>query len=725
MSQIHYRTCHLCETMCGIAVEHDGEKILSIKGDKNDVLSKGHICPKATGLQDIYHDPNRLRRPVKRFGDQWREISWAQAFDEVGRRLAEIQERYGQDAVGSHAGRQVAHSYQSLLMIMPTRQIIGSKNVYTASSVDQLPHNFVYYFMFGHQQLVTVPDIDRTDYMLILGANPAVSNGGMMSTGAGCAKKLQAIQDRGGRVVLIDPRRTETAKYCSEHHFIVPGMDALLLLGLIKVIFAKGLDNPGRLKDSITGWDAIKALVDNFKLEEIAESTRFSVADIERIATEFATAKSAICYGRTGTSMQEFGAMAQWLMQVLNVITGNMDEPGGMMFATNAVDTVGMGGQLAAGSWDSFRSRVSGRPEFSGELSVSHLAEEILTPGEGQIRAMIVTGGNPVLSLPNGKQIDEAFRQLDFMVSVDPYINETSRRADIILPPVSVFERNHYDLFYKIYNVRDYVKFSPALFKPDTDSNTDFDIFREILISLSIYRAKHPLKKAFVKGIGSVVRKFITPERILNLGLRFGPYGAGLNPLKKNLSLKKLGKHPHGIDLGPLKRQLPERLFTEDKKIHLAPQILLDDIPRLRQRWLSGKENPFGEYDLRLISRLQTRTLGWMHNSYRLIKGKDTCTLYIHPDDARERHIEHGDKVQLSSRTGTIEVPVEVTDNMMPGVVCMPHSWGHKLKGTRVPVADLQPGVSMNDVTDETFVDELSGNCVVHGVPVKVTAKAG
>ena len=722
MIQTHYRTCHLCETMCGIAVEYEGDEILSIRGDERHVLSKGNVCPKPSGLQDVHNDPDRLRRPVKKIDGQWHEIGWDEAFDEVATRLAAIQREHGRNAVATYQGRSIAHNIGGLLTVMPLRALVGTKNTYTGSTVDQQPHNFVWYFMFGHQFMATIPNLDRTDYYLMLGTNPKISNGAQMATGANTYKKLDAIRERGGKVVLIDPRRTETAPHCTEHHFIRPSTDALFLMGVVKVIFERGLATPGRLAEHIVGWDRIEPIARGFDLDQIAEVTGIEAPDITRIAVELASAKSAICYGRTGLSMQEFGGLCNWLMMVINIITGNMDEPGGMTFPQPAIDVLS-GVKGSQGSWDTYRSRVSQRPEFAQELPVSVLAEEIMEPGEGRIRGFIGMAGNGALSMPNGKRFEDALDRLDFMVSVDPYINETTRHADIILPPVGPFEKSHYDLFYHTYDTINWTAYNPPLFKPKAPGYTDFEIMSEVLTQLVVKRTRNPFKKLFAKLVGGIVRRWVTPELLLDLGLRLGPYGAGLNPFNEDgLSLKKLKEHPHGIYLGEHERCLPERLFTKDKKIHLAPEVILADIPRLKKRFLTGDSKAPSEFDMLIIGRLQRRTLRWMHNSRRLVKGKDSCTLYIHPDDARSRGIEDGRRVSVSSAAGAIELPAEVTDTVMPGVVCMPPLWGHNRSGTLLRVANAPPGASMHDVTNEKVMDELTGNAVVHGVPVKVEA---
>ena len=731
MSQLHYRTCHLCETMCGIEVEHDGKNILAIRGDKDDVLSKGNICPKATGLQDIHTDPDRLRKPlrrvrkdpdVKRSDDEWIEVEWEEAFEYVSDELAAIQREFGRDAVGSYCGRSTAHNVGALLSVDAVRRFVGSKNIYTGSTVDQMPHNFVWHHMLGHQFFGTVPDINRTQYYLMLGTNPKISNGAMMSTGANTYKKLQEIQSRGGKTVLIDPRRNESARYMDEHHFIRPNTDALFLIGLIQTVFAKGLSTPGRLAAHIVGWDDIEPMAAAFDMDRIAEVTGIARTDIERLAVEFASADRAVCYGRTGVSMVEFGGLCHWLIQVLNIVTGNMDEEGGMMFPRAAIDSH----QMSNSSWDRYRSRVSRRPEFSDEFPLCVLHEEIMTPGEGQLRGLIAVAGNPVLSMADGLKTEEALQHLQFMVSVDFYLNETTRFADIILPPVGPFEKAHYDLFYHLYDTINWSKYAPPLFEPDAPGYTDFEILTEVLKRLTVKRATGRIRRRFNRTVGNLLGRLVTVDRVLALGIRFGPYGKGLNPFKRDaLSLERLRENPHGVFLGDLERCMPERLFTRDKKIHIAPKVILADVPRLRERFIDGGEElqtAGSEFDMRIISRLTNRTLGWMHHSPRLVKGKNPCRLTIHPSDAAKRGIEDDSLVRVTSRRSSIELPATLSEEVMPGVVCMPHLWGHDRQGTRQRTANSTPGVSMNDLTDISVIDELTGNAVVNGVPVKVEA---
>jgi len=733
MSQLHYRTCHLCETMCGIEIEHDGEQVLAIRGDKNDVLSQGNICPKATGIQDIHTCPDRLKKPLKRVrknpaekshDDEWVEVEWDEAIEYAAGGLARIQNQHGRDSIGSYFGRSTAHNIGTLLAVAPVQKIMGTRNIYTGSTVDQMPHNFVWHHMLGHQFLCTVPDINRTDYYLMLGTNPKVSNGAQMSTGANTWKKLNAIRERGGKCVLIDPRRTESVKYMDEHHFIRPHADSLFLIGVIQTIFARGLAKPGRMAGHINGWDKLEPLVKPFDLDRIAEVTTIPREDIERIAEEFASAKRPVCYGRTGISMVQFAGLTQWLMQALNVIVGSMDEIGGMMFPKPAIESL----PLTNSSWDSYRSRVRGRPEFSGEFPLAILGEEILTPGEGQIRGLLGLAGNMVLSMADGKHSEKALQALEFYVAVDPYLNETTRFADIILPPCGPLEKGHYDMFYHLYDTINWSKYSQPLFITEHSSWTDFEIFTELMGRFAAMRTQNPIKKLLIGCAHKLVRATLTVERIVAIGIRMGPYGKGINPFKKGaLSLQKLKENPHGVFLGDLEYTFPEGLYTEDKKINLVPEIFAKDLPRLKAYFIDGgmeAQQAESEFDLQVISRLTNRTLGWMHHSQRLIKGKNPCELMINPADAEARGITAESLVTVTSRAGQIELPVVLTDDMMPGVVCMPHLWGHNRKNTRQRVANANPGVSMNDITDVTVIDELTGNAIVNGVPVKVAAVA-
>ncbi|ACA86683.1 molybdopterin-dependent oxidoreductase [Shewanella woodyi] len=713
----HHRTCTLCEAMCGIVVEYQGEKIVSISGDEKDQHSFGHICPKGYALQDLHNDPDRIKTPKKRIGDQWVDMDWDEALEEVAQRLVATQEKYGNDSVAGYWGNPSSHNIECNLTVGPFRKALKSKNYYSASSLDQMPHQLTSYLMYGHGMSFTIPDIDRTDYMLMLGANPAASNGSLMTAGDVLAR-LEKIKERGGKLVLVDPRRSETALYASEHQFIKPGSDALFLVGLIKVIFDKGLTNIDSRLPINGDIEALESLFEFFSMETISELTCIPITKIERIATEFATAEKAVCYGRMGISVQEFGALNHWLIQILNIITGSLDTEGGMMFTTPAIDLTDLGGR---GSFNMYRSRVRNLPEVNKEFPTATMADEMLTPGEGQIKAFVVTAGNPVISSPNGVRLENALANLDFMVAVDFYINETTKHADIILPPSGPFEHALYDLIFTNFAVRNVSRFSEALFEKKSYMRSEFSIFNTLTHRIEELKSskKGPIDRVKLKAKHKI-QALMTVERAIDLMIRNGRYGHGMKSYITGggLTLKKLKTHQHGLDLGPLEPRLPGKLFTKDKKINLIPEVMAEDLIRLNQ-YVERESTKAGT--LTLISRRDLRTNNsWMHNSQRLVKGQNRCDLFVHPETANEYGIKTDEQVHITSAVGALKVTVAITDEIMPNVVSLPHGWGHHRKGMKMSVAQSSPGVSVNDITDHNFVDELSGNAALNGVPVSI-----
>lgn len=694
MIKTHYRTCNLCEAMCGLEIQHEDNKVISIKGDKADPFSKGYICPKAVALQDIYDDPDRLRMPVKRTASGWQQISWKEAFDEVANQLKTIQSKYGRDAVGIYQGNPNVHNLGSMLFGSSFTRSLKTKNKFSATSADQLPHHFVSQFMFGHLLLLPVPDIDRTDYFLVLGANPIASNGSIMSA-AGMPNRIKQLQERGGKLVVVDPRKSETALVADQHIFIRPGTDVYFLAGIIHQLFEgnNAIDLPSDFK----GIDLVSEEFKAFTPSVVQEITGVSQDSLGDVTEGFIAANSAVCYGRMGVSTQQHGSLCQYLIYLVNMLTGNFDKPGGFMIPTPAIDVVkATGAQGTYKKFDRWRSRVRGLPEFGGELPVVAMAEEILTEGEGQIKAMVTTAGNPILSSPNGGQLDKALSSLEFMVSIDIYINETTRHANIILPPATGLEVQHYDLVFNNLAVRNTAKYSDRLFPASPGSLEDGQIFKAL--------AKRLKKQSLKEKLASI---FLTPDRMLHFGLKRGPY---------NLTLNKLKKNKHGIDLGPLVPVFPERLFTTDKKIDLAPKLLVEALKNLE---IPSQKST----GLLLIGRRQLRSNNsWMHNSERLVKGGDRCTLMINAKDASERAIQDGVKVAVTSRVGKVELTAKITDEINEGVVSIPHGWGHNRSNTRWKIAEAHSGVSLNDLTDELLIDSVSGNAAFNGVPVEVEA---
>ncbi len=707
VKRTHYRTCNLCEAMCGVQITTENERITRIQGDPEDPLSAGHICPKAVALKDIHEDPDRLTRPQKREGSTWRTISWDQALDEVADRIAKLQSEHGRRALAVYQGNPTVHNHGSMLFGQIFVRTLSTPNFYSATSLDQLPHMLACLKMFGHQLLIPVPDIERTEHLIIMGANPLVSNGSLMSAGDPKGK-LKAIQKRGGRVIVIDPRRTQTADLADQHLFIRPGTDALFLLSMLHVL----LQSPprlGHLASMVDGLADIQSLAARFPPERTAQCTGISAAQTRELAAGFASASAAVIYGRVGLSMQEFGGLSTWLLNVINIVTGNLDRPGGAMFTRPAIDVVSLTAKAGQrGSFDRRKSRVRGLPEFGGEFPAAVLAEEIDTAGEGQIRGLLTSAGNPVLSAPNGGRLQAALQKLELMVSIDIYRNETTRFAHYILPPTFALEHGHYDLAFHILATRNTAKYSEALFERPEHARHDWEIFKGLTTRLASRGDSY--KARVSQGMAKLALARLTPEHLLELALRAGPYG-------RRTSLRALKAQPHGIDLGPLMPCLPQRLLTRDKRIPLAPQLYLEDIERLERRL---DRAPHGS--LSLIGRRELRTNNsWLHNSETMVKGKARCTLLINPQDAQARGLENGALVKVRSRVGEVQTTLQVSEEMMPGVVSLPHGWGHGRPGSAQRVADAHEGVSLNDLTDDALVDELSGTVRFSDVPVEVS----
>ncbi|TWD79914.1 anaerobic selenocysteine-containing dehydrogenase [Kribbella amoyensis] len=690
-------SCNLCEAICGVLVTVADGRVTDIRGDASDPLSRGHICPKAVALKDLQEDPDRLTRPVRRTADGWLELEWDEAYEYVVERLTAIQREHGKNAVGVYLGNPNVHSLGAMTHLPPTVKLLRTRNRFSATSVDQLPHMLACHLLYGHQLMVPVADIDRTGYLLVLGANPLASNGSMM-TAPGFGRRLKEVRARGGKVVVVDPRRTETAAVADEHHFVRPGTDAAFLLALIHQVIADGDARPARYVD---GLEAVAEAVRDWTPELAAEVTGIDAETVRRIAAEFAQAERAACYGRVGVSTQQFGAVCHWAIQVLNIITGNLDRPGGVMIPRPAVDTLRGIGKGHLGSW---RSRVRGLPEFGGELPAAALAEEILTPGEGQIRAMVTVAGNPVLSLPTGGRLDEALGSLEFMVAVDPYINETTRHADVILPPTPPLERDHYDLAFHQLAVRNTARWNDAVLPRPAGSRHDWEIFRGLGLAL-LRRTPRSRRKLI-----ATARLRLHPRRIVDAGLRVGPY---------RLSVAQLRKSAGGIDLGPLQPALPQALRTPERRIDLAQPLILADLPGVRATLFA----PSNGDELLLIGRRHLRSNNsWMHNSARLVKGKPRHQLLMNPADLDRRELSDGQLVEVTSAAGSVVVEVAASNDMMPGVVSLPHGFGHGRPGARLSVANGVAGPSANDVTDAGRTDPVAGTAALNGVPVTVSS---
>ncbi len=730
----YFRTCPLCEATCGLEITMENGHVSGVRGDREDVFSGGFICPKGTAVKQLHEDPDRLRAPLLRDGDEWREAGWDEAFAAVERGLAPVIERHGRDAVAMYVGNPSVHSLSATVLLPALIRAMGSKNLYTAATVDQMPKHVSSGLMFGSPVLIPVPDVDRTHYLLVIGANPWVSNGSL-ATAPDFRGRLEAISRRGGKVVVVDPRRTETAAGADEHVPIRPGTDALFLLAIANSLFAEDRVTLGDLEAHIEGLDEVRALVEPFTPEAVASQTGIAAETTRRIGRELADAPSGSVYDRVGAHQQEFGTLASWASDVLTVITGNLDRPGGKMFPAAAharPDPDAPGGR----GWRTgrFSSRVKGYPEAFGQLPVATLADEIETPGEGQVRALITIAGNPVLSTPNGRRLSRAIASLDFVVSVDPYVNETTSLAHVILPPPSILARHHYDFAFYGLSVRNVANYSPpsvaaegpdeweilsriALVGAGQSASADPATVPRMALAHLVQRAVEsgPLAGRDAAEVLAALDGRRPVEQVLDLRLRLGPYGDRLGERPDGLSLAVLETNPHGVDLGPLQPRLPNALRTASGRVELAPADIAADVPRLRSALDRGADG------LVLIGRRQLRSNNsWMHNVPTMLGGSNRCTLKVHPDDAARLGLTEGALARVRSRVGSVEAQVEVTDEMMPGVVSLPHGWGHGAPGVRLAVAADNAGVSSNDLSDEEVVDPLSGNAVLNAIPVTV-----
>jgi anaerobic selenocysteine-containing dehydrogenase len=780
----------LCEATCGLelTVGADGSSVARVRGDAQDVFSHGFLCPKGVALKELHEDPDRLRTPMRRRPDgSFAACSWDEAFGIVADGLRGVTEAGGRDAVAVYLGNPNAHNLSSLLYLRGLVKALGTRNAFSASTLDQYPKQLASGLMFGSAMTVAVPDLDRAGHVLILGADPVSSNGSLM-TAPDVRGRLARVRARGGRVVVVDPRRSRTAEsLADEHVFIRPGTDALLLAAMVAVLFEEGLVRLGRVEPVCAGVDSVRATVAPFTPERVAAATGVPAGVVRRLARELAAAERGVVYGRMGTTTQAFGTVASWLVDVLNVLTGNLDRPGGAMFPLAAAGGSGRAGPDARAAtplapappgrgvrFGRWTSRVRGLPEVFGELPAACLAEEIETPGDGQVRALIAVAGNPAVSTPNAGRLSRALESLDFMASVDIYVTETSRHADVILPAPSPLERSHYDLALYGFAVRNVANYSPPVLpmpegmqdewrtllrltaiaagQPDLDIDQLDDLF-----ALELLRRETGTQGSTVTGrtpedLLAELAPRRGPERLLDAMLRVGPYGDGFGTRPEGLSLAVLESHPHGIDLGPLEPRLPDVLRTPSGMIELAPPAIVADVPRLEAA-LAPRDTPLADLDherlalrahgprphpaheplahqaqvaeaappMLLVGRRQLRSNNsWMHNLPMLVRGPVRCTIQVHPDDATRLGLVDGEPAEVRSRSGRIVLPVDVTDGIMPSVVSIPHGWGHDVEGVGWSVAAEHAGANLNRLSDERELDAVSGNAVFNGIPVEV-----
>ena len=737
---IHHRICPLCEACCGLEIKLRDQQVISIRGHDADVFSAGYICPKGVALKDLHEDPDRLRTPLIKRNGIFEPATWEEAYAEITRRLPAVVQTHGRNATGLVIGNPSAHKISLLLYFPRLARALGTRNVFSASTLDQMPRHLSSGLLFGHWMSVPVPDIARCDYLVVLGANPVTSNGSMWTVPdfRGKAKTMQA---RGGKLVVIDPRRTETAAMADAHHFIRPGADVFLLLGMVHTLFDEGLVKLGRLAEFVNGLDTIRQAVTAFSAEAVTQRCGLPAATIRELARTLASTERASVYGRIGTCTQEYGSLATWLVDVLNTLTGHLDAPGGAMFpraAAFAANTAGRPGSGRGVATGRHNSRVAGAPEVMGEFPLTCLAEEIETEGEGQIRALITVATNPVLSSPNGARLAKALDSLDFMVSMDIYLNETTRHADVILPGPSPLEDLHYDVPFPQLSWRNHARYSPPIFERGAGQPAEWETLLRLAAVASGKNADltaaqmddenfaDDTRKMFGDNAAAVLaatQALTGPERLLDVALRTGPYGDqfGKNPDGLNLARVQASTAAGGIDLGPLAPRIPELLRTTSGKIELAPPLLLGDL----QRAAADLARPVPA--MVIVGRRDTRSNNsWMHNLPVLAKGPMRCTALVHPLDAQRLGLRDGALARIASSTRqgprSIEALVHISSDMMPGVVSLPHGWGHDLPGTSQKLAAQRPGANLNALLDEDLRDPLSGNAVLSGLAVEMSA---
>ncbi|SEC67666.1 Anaerobic selenocysteine-containing dehydrogenase [Streptomyces sp. 2231.1] len=741
MSRTALRICPLCEATCGLTLTLDGPRVTGARGDREDVFSKGFICPKGASFGAVDGDPDRLRTPLVRENGTLREATWEEAFDAVAAGLRPVAERHGPNAVGVVLGNPNVHTVAGALYPPVLLAALGTRSLFTASTVDQMPKHVSSGLLFGDANAIPVPDLDRTDHLLLIGANPLESNGSLC-TAPDFPGRLKALRARGGRLTVVDPRRTRTAKLADRHLAIRPGTDALLLAAMATVLFEEGLTDLGDLAPHVEGVEEVRRALADFTPESVAAACDLDADVVRTLARELAAAPTAAVYARIGSCTVPHGTLASWLVDVLNILTGNLDRPGGALFPQAATDKAprpaGPGRGFALGRW---HSRVSGHPEAKGELPLAALAEEIDTAtDEGvPVRALIVVAANPVLSAPDGDRLDKALTSLHFMVSVDPYLNETSRHADVVLPPPPPSQSPHHDFAFNTLAVRNQVRYTRPAVPLEADRMAESEILARLVLAATGMHGTDPAAvDAMVveQTLGRAVQDEHSPvhgrdprelagrltgdngpERRLDMMLRLGPYGDGFGARPDGLSLDRLLAHPHGIDLGPLRPRLPQPLRTRSGRVELLPGPIADDLPRLRA---ALRERPAG---LVLIGRRHLRSNNsWMHNVPALTGGTNRCTLHIHPEDADRLGVRDGADVRVKGAGGEVVASAEVTDGVRPGVVSLPHGWGHDRPGTRLSHASTAPGVNVNQLLDGSLLDPLSGNAVLNGIPVSLTA---
>ncbi|MFE2328662.1 molybdopterin oxidoreductase family protein [Streptomyces sp. NPDC059385] len=740
MPRTALRICPLCEATCGLTLTIEGAAVTGARGDREDVFSRGFICPKGAAFGQLDADPDRLRRPLVRRDGRLQEATWEEAFAAVAAAVPALVEEYGAQSVGVVLGNPNVHTMAGALYPPLLLKALGTRNLFTASTLDQMPKHVAGGLLYGDPFAIPVPDLDRTDFLLLLGANPVESNGSLC-TAPDFPGRLKALRARGGTLVVVDPRRTRTAALADRHLAPRPGSDALLLAALAHTLLVEKLAAPGALDERTEGLGELAAALESFTPEAVAPACDLPADEIRTLARELAAAPPAAVYGRIGSCTVEHGTLASWLVDVLNILTGNLDRPGGVLFPLPAAGPrprpAGPGKGFALGRW---HSRVSGHPEVKSELPIAAMAEEIETPGKGRIRALISIAANPVLSAPDGDRLDRALAGLDFMVSIDPYLNETSRHAHVVLPPPPPSQSPHHDFAFNGFAIRNQVRYTRAAVPLEADRLDECEIHARLVLAVSgtsgaagpesvdelVVRStlgketadpNSPLHGQDPARLAGLLTGESGPERRLDMMLRLGPYGDLFGAAREGalLSLERLLAHPHGIDLGPMRPRLPGVLRTRSGRIELLPDPIAAELLRLRT---TLADRPAA---LVLVGRRHLRSNNsWLHNVPALTGGSNRCTLQVHPEDAGRLGLTDGGRARITAAGGSLEVPVEISDAVRTGVVSLPHGWGHDRAGTRLSVASAVPGANVNQLLDGTLLDPLSGTAVLNGFPVEL-----
>jgi anaerobic selenocysteine-containing dehydrogenase len=717
-----------------LELTHDGHgNVTRVRGDVEDPYSRGYLCPKGASLGLIDSDPGRLQSPLVRLHGELRPVSWDDAFAEVERLIRPMVRRHGCDSLGLYTGNPIGHDFAMSLYLPVLQRAMKSKQQYSASTLDSTPHTVVAALMFGHQSTVAVPDIDRTDLFLIVGGNPMVSNG---SIGAApdYPARLRALRERGGRLVVIDPVRTETAALADEHILIRPGTDAFLLLAMVRELLAMDPRRDERLAGRTLGREILVHALEPFTPDSVTGRCGVPASTIRRLAHQLVSARTASVYGRLGTTLNRFGTFTSWAMTLLNILSGHLDRPGGMMFAESAAGSPTTRSQrrpepLRLGR---YFSTVRRAPEVFGEFPAACLAEEILNPAPERLRGLIVVAGNPARSVPNTSAVEAALQELDALVCVDAYVNETSRFAHVVLPAPAPLTRSHFDLMLSNYTVRNVANYSPPLRPVPRNAMAEWRILVRLAQAVDPEgdtseaeinrRAQQRLVKAVSAQLGIAEAEIEAslsgppgPDALLDLRVRSGPFGDHFGHRPGGLTLARLAGNLHTTDLGPLRPRLDEVIRTASGRIELAPPMILNHIPRLVAA-LSETDPP-----LLLIGRRTVRSKNsWLHNIRTLVSGRDRCTLKIHPADAERHGVQTGEMAVVRSAAGSVEVVAEVDDAMAPGVCSLPHGWGHDVSDANRLIARQHPGVNSNQLAEDAELDPIAGTPVLNGISVVV-----